>query len=184
MALCALAAVPGVALAGTGGSTGTASTGGIASPKGTVSPTGSPGRAVPVTVAACKAQRMTFDMAPYSRTATEVSGPRLTARELLVYQHRVFQIGSVHGRSFTLVKVRAPALLRAPVRLSGKACKKPAPAPALSPAPVRSKLFRNGATTIERGHAYVLRGPVVLVVKPARLPGLALSHGLHLTGLI
>jgi hypothetical protein len=104
-------------------------------------------------VAACGGQSMTFDMPAYSSTATEVSGPRLTAHELVIYKQRLFIIRSVHGRSFTLTqllnRLKKPAQ---PVRI------------------LKLALFTNGATAITDGHAIVLRGQFSIVVAIKRVP--------------
>jgi hypothetical protein len=100
----------------------------------------------PAPVAACNAQPMTFDMAAFATTATEVSGPRLTAHELVFYQHQMFMISSVHGRAFTLVRLPVFARLRHQVTAG--------------PTP-----FRNGGTPITDGHALVVHGPVIVVAK-------------------
>jgi len=97
-----------------------------------------------VTVAICGTQRMTFDMPAYSSTATEVSGPRLTAHELVVYKQRLFMIRSVSGRSFTLTRLFS---LGKPLQ----------PVQAIKPA-----LFTNGATAITDGHAVIVRGLIAV----------------------
>jgi hypothetical protein len=50
----------------------------------------------------CQQQTVTFDMARFSSTATEVQGPRLTAGEVILYQNQYYTIGSVWYRHFTL----------------------------------------------------------------------------------
>jgi hypothetical protein len=115
------------------------------------SPSPSPGPFLfPVTAACGLGQPMTFDMPAYSSTATEVSGPRLTAHELVIYQRHTFMIRSVNGRSFTLDQL--PGLV-----------KKPGPVFTFT-------LFTNGATAIIDGHAVVLRGLAAITVSIKRVP--------------
>jgi hypothetical protein len=140
-------------------------------------PVPGPGRPVPAT--ACRIQLMTFDMPAFSSTATEVSGPRLSAHELVVYKQQVFMIASVQGRAFTLDRLPVPFGRAFPV--GGK------PVPVSKPhlpgkrfpfgkkrvAIVKLAPFTNGATAITDGRAFVLHGPVAVVVsiKPAPLSG-------------
>jgi hypothetical protein len=133
---------------------------------------GSPrGRVVPVSrpkhtafpVAACAGQAMTFDLPAYSSTATEVSGPRLAPRELVIYKKQLFVIRSVHGHSFTL------ALLPSPVRQQVK----PGQKPVAVRVTFKLKPFTNGATAITDGHAVVLGSPLAVAVRIKRAP---LSH--------
>jgi hypothetical protein len=124
----------------------------ISRPKGTV-----------FAVAACGGQAMTFDLPAYSSTATELSGPRLTSHELVIYKKQVFVIRSVHGHSFTL------AQLPTPVRQQVKPGHKPGPVQVT----IKLKLYTNGATAITDGHAVVLGGPLAVAVAIKRAP---LSH--------
>lgn len=110
-----------------------------------------PSRQVPVP--GCAPRPMTFDLPAFATTATEVSGPRLTVHELVLYKHRIFLVRSVHGRSFTV------ALLSAPVRVQVPRHKNPVTIR------IQLKPFRNGATAITDGHAVVLRGPVAIVLR-------------------
>jgi hypothetical protein len=131
-----------------------------------------PGKPQPVTARACRIQLMTFDMPAFSNTATEVSGPRLSAHELVMYKQREFLIASVHGRTFTLDRLPLVALRAFPV--GGKPLPvgkggKPVPIGKRHLSPVKPVPFTNGATAITDGRAFVLRGPVVIAVtiKPA-----------------
>ena len=161
LALGVLAAVPGVAMASTAATASTA--GSSARPVPVRCP--HPGRkAGPVhpPVVACAGQQMTFDMPAFATTATELSGPRLTAHELVIYQRHVFMIRSVHGRAFTLA--RLPVLtLTVP---HGVVRKRHAVTAAIRLSP-----FRNGANAITDGHAIVIRALVAITVRisPRRL---------------
>jgi hypothetical protein len=118
--------------------------------KATLTPVAKP---VPIRVAACGGQKMTFDLPAYSSTATEVRGPRLTVHELVIYRQRVFLISSVHGRSFTLAELFTGLKKSArPVRI------------------VQLPVFTNGANAITDGHAVVLRASLALVVAIKRVP--------------
>jgi hypothetical protein len=101
-----------------------------------------------IAVAACgTGQSMTFDLPAYSSTATEVSGPRLTAHELVIYMRQLFMIRSVNGDSFTVARLfprQRPARL---IRIG------------TLPA------FTNGATAITDGHAIVFPGPVAIAIR-------------------
>ena len=132
------------------------------SPGGRVVPVPSPKRA-PFPVAACAGQAMTFDLPAYSSTATEVSGPRLTPRELVIYKKQVFVIRSVHGHSFTLALLPTPVLRQV----------KPGHKPGAVRVTLKPKPFTNGATAITDGHAVVLGSPLVAAVWIKRAP---LSH--------
>jgi len=106
-----------------------------------------------VPVRACAARSMRFDMPAFASTATEVSGPRLSAHDLVIYQRKTFMIESVHGRAFTLARLPVLAARRSgPVRRPWVTA-------------IKIVRFRNGATAITDGRAQVLGGPLVIVVR-------------------
>jgi hypothetical protein len=97
----------------------------------------------PVFFRVCQARLLTFDMPAFASTATEVSGPHLSAHQLVIYRSNLYRIGSASGQEFTLDRLGPPFI-------------------------PGGQLFTNGATPIVDGHATVL-GRVTAIVIRGRL---------------
>jgi hypothetical protein len=98
------------------------------------------GKPGPVFFRVCQARLLTFDMPAFGSTATEVSGPHLSAHQLVIYRSNLYRIGSVQGQNFTLDRLGPPFI-------------------------PGGQLFTNGPTPIVDGRATVLGRVTVIVIR-------------------
>lgn len=70
---------------------------------------------------ACQGRRLVFDMPAFGRDAHEVIGPRLRGHELIFFRGRIYEVASVHGRTFTMDTRGRPFVNRGPRIHDGKA---------------------------------------------------------------